>query len=174
MPGLDHVLDTLRNVGLGEAEIRTPQVYIGNMGGNLRALTSAMSVFPNQGIRRRPFLIERITDGNNEAVYTTPVLESQAVSAVRPCYLACWARSWMRALRPPRAVSMGFKEKAGGKTGTTNDYHDAWFVGYTSELTCGVWVGLDTPQTIVEGGYGGKLALPVWADVTGMSGGVEL
>lgn len=171
--GLDHVLDTIRNVGLGEAEVRTPQVYIGNMGGNLKALTSAMSVFANQGIRRRPFLIERITDGNNEDVYTTPVLESQAVSRGAALLTSRMLEKVMKEGTAAAARSeYGFKEKAGGKTGTTNDYHDAWFVGYTSELTCGVWVGLDTPQTIVEGGYGGKLALPVWADV--MNGAVEL
>jgi penicillin-binding protein 1A len=59
----------------------------------------------------------------------------------------------------------GFKEPGGGKTGTTNDYKDAWFAGYTDRLTCGVWVGLDKPQTIIEGGYGGTLSLPIWADV---------
>lgn len=173
MAGLDQVLDTIRNVGLGEAEVRTPQVYIGNMGGNLKALTSAMSVFPNQGIRRRPFLIERIVDGNNESVYETPVLESQAVSRGAAILTARMLGKVMDEGTATAARSeYGFKEKAGGKTGTTNDYHDAWFVGYTSELTCGVWVGFDTPQTIVEGGYGGKLALPVWADV--MNGAVEL
>jgi penicillin-binding protein 1A len=59
----------------------------------------------------------------------------------------------------------GFTKVCAGKTGTTNDYVDAWFVGYTSSLTCGVWVGLDTPKTIVSKGYGAALALPVWADV---------
>lgn len=171
--GLDHVMDTLRNVGLGEAEIRTPQIYIGNMGGNLKALTSAMSVFATQGVRRRPFLIERIADGNGENVYATPVLESQAISRGAAMLTS---RMLEKVINEGTAASArseyGFNEKAGGKTGTTNDYQDAWFVGYTSELTCGVWVGLDTPKTIVEGGYGGKLALPVWADV--MNGAVEL
>lgn len=171
--GLDHVLDTLRNVGLGEAEVRTLQIYIGNMGGNLKSLTSAMSVFATQGVRRRPFLIERITDGNGESVYDTPVLESQAMSRGAAMLTSRMLEKVMNEGTAASARSeYGFKEKAGGKTGTTNDYQDAWFVGYTSELTCGVWVGLDTPQTIVEGGYGGKLALPVWADV--MNGAVEL
>lgn len=61
--------------------------------------------------------------------------------------------------------SMGFTKPSAGKTGTTNDFKDAWFVGYTSSLTCGVWVGLDRPETIVSKGYGAALALPVWADI---------
>src|SRR5438045_8047906 len=63
------------------------------------------------------------------------------------------------------AKSLGFRLPAAGKTGTTNDYKDAWFVGYTSQLTCGVWVGFDQPTTIVPRGYGAALALPVWTQV---------
>ena len=63
------------------------------------------------------------------------------------------------------AASLGFKKPGAGKTGTTNDFHDAWFVGYTTSLTCGVWVGFDRPQTITSKGYGAALALPVWCQV---------
>jgi penicillin-binding protein 1A len=63
------------------------------------------------------------------------------------------------------AEKLGFTRPAAGKTGTNDDYHDAWFVGYTSSLTCGVWVGLDTPQTIAPKAYGATLALPIWVDV---------
>ena len=63
------------------------------------------------------------------------------------------------------ARSLGFKLPAAGKTGTTNDYKDAWFVGYTTTLTCGVWVGFDQPTTIIPHGYGAALALPVWTQV---------
>jgi penicillin-binding protein 1A len=62
---------------------------------------------------------------------------------------------------------MGFTRTAAGKTGTTNDFRDAWFVGFTSSLTCGVWVGLDKPETIVSKGYGAALALPIWAATMG-------
>ena len=68
------------------------------------------------------------------------------------------------------AKSLGFKLPAAGKTGTTNDYKDAWFVGYTSALTCGVWVGFDQPTTIVARGYGSALALPVWTQVMNEGG----
>jgi penicillin-binding protein 1A len=169
--GLDNVLSLLRDSGLGEPQVITPQIYIGNMGTTLKALTSATSVFPNSGLRRRPFLIERITDSEGETIYSTPVLEAVAM----PQYIAHVTGKLMeevldRGTATEARSVYGFKEKGGGKTGTTNDYKDAWFVGYTSEITCGVWVGMDLPQTIASRGYGGKLALPVWADV--MNAGV--
>jgi membrane peptidoglycan carboxypeptidase len=52
---------------------------------------------------------------------------------------------------------------AAGKTGTTNDYHDAWFVGFTPRLVSGVWIGFDQPQTIMGGGYAAEVAVPLWA-----------
>jgi len=62
-----------------------------------------------------------------------------------------------------RARQAGFVLPAAGKTGTTNDYVDAWFVGYTPHLVTGVWIGFDQPTTIVSNGYAGELAVPVWA-----------
>jgi membrane carboxypeptidase/penicillin-binding protein len=62
-----------------------------------------------------------------------------------------------------RARQEGFKLPAAGKTGTTNDYVDAWFVGFTPHLVTGVWVGFDKPRTIVSHGFAGELAVPMWA-----------
>ena len=61
-----------------------------------------------------------------------------------------------------QARNVGFRLPAAGKTGTTNEYRDAWFVGYTPDLVAGVWVGFDRPRTIVPGGYAGDLAVPIW------------
>jgi membrane carboxypeptidase/penicillin-binding protein len=63
-----------------------------------------------------------------------------------------------------RARANGFNLPAAGKTGTTNDYVDAWFVGFTPQIVAGVWMGFDQPRTIVANGYGGELAVPIWAD----------
>jgi penicillin-binding protein 1A len=62
-----------------------------------------------------------------------------------------------------RARQSGFTHPAAGKTGTTNDYVDAWFVGYTPQVVTGVWIGFDQPATIIANGYGGELAVPIWA-----------
>ncbi len=164
--GLVRVLDLLSNAGFGKPAERTPQIFIGNIGGNPRQLTSAISIFPNQGIRRRPFLIDRIIDKAGRVLYQTPVLESEVITPsvaflMRNILAQVIDRGTAAALRS----EYGFKEPGGGKTGTTNDYKDAWFAGYTDRVTCGVWVGLDKPQTIVAEGYGGKLSLPIWADV---------
>ena len=64
-----------------------------------------------------------------------------------------------------RAADLGLRKPAAGKTGTTDHFVDAWFFGYTKGLTCGVWVGFDRPKTIMHGGYGAELALPIWVDV---------
>lgn len=164
--GLGRVIELLTNAGFAKPSDRTPQIFIGNIGGNPRQLTSAISIFPNQGLRRRPFLIDRIIDKAGNVIYQTPVLESEVIT---PSVAFLMRNLLAQVLDRGTAASLrseyGFKEPGGGKTGTTNDYKDAWFAGYTDRVSCGIWVGLDKPQTIVEGGYGGTLALPIWADV---------
>ena len=64
-----------------------------------------------------------------------------------------------------RARQTGFVLPAAGKTGTTNDYVDAWFVGFTPHLVTGVWIGFDQPATIIANGYAGDLAVPVWGEL---------
>ena len=171
--GLNRVLQLLSDAGLGQKVERNPQVFIGNIGGNPKELTSAFSIFPNEGIRRRPFLIDRITDKAGNILYSTGIIE---VEVTPPSVAYVMRRILAQVMDKGTASSVrsqhGFKEIAGGKTGTTNDYKDAWFAGYTDRVTCGVWVGLDKPQTIIEEGYGSRLAIPIWADV--MKKAVEL
>lgn len=164
--GMETVLSVLRDAGIAPPQNITPQVYIGNVGATLKALTSAMSIFPNNGVRRRAYLIQKIEDSEGEEIYATPVLENDVL---HPAVAEVTNKLLQKVMSEGTAAAArseyGFKEKAGGKTGTTNDYHDAWFTGYTDSLTCGVWVGFDQPQPIVQGGYGAKLALPIWVDV---------
>ena len=160
------VIELLRNAGIGEHAEDTPQVFIGNVGGNARELASAFSIFPNQGLRRRPYIIDRILDSTGTVLYETPVLD---VEVITPGTAHIMRRLLSQVIDRGTGASLrseyGFKAEGGGKTGTTNDYKDAWFAGYTDRMTCAVWVGLDRPTTISDGAYGGTVALPIWADV---------
>ena len=162
---LDDVQKFAFTLGLGQNIPRVPAIYIGSFESNLKDLTAAYTVFPNAGVRKQAYIIERIDDPDHNPIYraahvSLPTLDPSA----------CWMTSQLMEevlIRGTAASSrsLGFKLPAAGKTGTTNDYKDAWFIGYTSALTCGVWVGFDQPRTIVSRGYGAALALPVWVQV---------
>jgi penicillin-binding protein 1A len=163
--GLDHVRQLATTLGLVQEAPNGPAMYIGSFESNLKDLTAAYTVFPNAGVRRQAYVIERIDDANDQPIYRAAHV---AIPAVDP------SSSWMtlnllkEVLKRGTAASSkqhGFDPErlpAGGKTGTTNDYKDAWFLGFTSSLTCGVWVGFDQPTTVMSRGYGSALALPVW------------
>ncbi len=164
--GLDRVMELIRDAGIGEHAERTRQIFIGNAGSNVKQLVSAFSVFPNQGVRRRPYLIERIEDRNGTTIYATPPLEAEVLT---PSVAQLTSRLLGLVLDYGTAASArseyGWKLPGGGKTGTTNDYKDAWFCGFSQNVTCGVWMGCDHPETIMDAAYGGRLSLPVWCDV---------
>jgi penicillin-binding protein 1A len=163
--GLDNVQKIAMTLNLSDNVQRGPAIYIGAFETNLKALTAAYAVFPNAGERKQAYIIERIDDQDHNVIYrsahiSAPVLDPSA----------CWMTSQlmeqvMTTGTAASAASLGWKLPAAGKTGTTNDYKDAWFVGYTSTVTCGVWVGFDQPVTIIPKGYGAALALPVWVQV---------
>jgi penicillin-binding protein 1A len=163
--GLDDVQKTATKLGLGENIPHGPAIYIGSFETDLKDLTAAYSVFPNAGVRKQAYIIERIDDADHNPIYRAAHV---AVPVLDPG--ATWMTSQLMEQvlvsgTAASAKSLGFKLPAAGKTGTTNDYKDAWFVGYTNAITCGVWVGFDQPQTIVARGYGAALALPVWTQV---------
>ena len=163
--GLDAVQKIATTLNLGENIPRGPAIYIGSFETDLKDFTAAYSVFPNAGVRKQAYLIERIDDQQHKPIYRAAHI---SVPALDPS--AAWMTSQLMeevltSGTAASARSLGFKLPAAGKTGTTNDYKDAWFLGYTSTLTCGVWVGFDQPVTIIPHGYGAALALPVWVQV---------
>jgi penicillin-binding protein 1A len=163
--GLDAVQRVATTLNLGENIPRGPAIYIGSFETNLKDLTAAYSVFPNAGVRKQAYIIERIDDPEHQPIYRAAHISAPALDPG-----AAWMTSQLMEEVLTRgtaasARSLGFKLPAAGKTGTTNDYKDAWFMGYTSTLTCGVWVGFDQPVTIIPHGYGAALALPVWTQL---------
>src|SRR5712675_2128471 len=167
--GLDSVQKVATTLGLAQNVSRGPAIYIGSFETNLKDLTAAYSAFPNSGVRKQAYIIERIDNQQHHPIYraahiSAPVLDPSAAWMTSQLMEEVLTRGTAASAR-----SLGFSLPAAGKTGTTNDYKDAWFLGYTSTLTCGVWVGFDQPTTIISRGYGAALALPVWVQVMNKS-----
>jgi penicillin-binding protein 1A len=130
----------------------------------LAEMVEAFSVFANQGIRVEPFGILTVKDGSgkileNNAPVGQEVLDPQTAYIMVNTMKDVIDRGTGRVIR-----KMGFTYPAAGKTGTTNDNVDAWFIGFTPDLTCGVWVGYDERQSLGKKQTGGEAAAPIWAE----------
>src|SRR5947207_3639887 len=137
--GLDSVQKVATTLGLAQNVARGPAIYIGSFETNLKDLTAAYSAFPNSGIRKQAYIIERIDNQQHHPIYraahiSTPALDPSAAWMTSQLMEEVLTRGTAASAR-----SLGFSLPAAGKTGTTNDYKDAWFLGYTSTLTSGVW-----------------------------------
>jgi len=110
-------------------------------------------------------LISEIKDRAGNILYTTPPLSYPAAKSGSTWSISRILTEVATHGTAASVTRLGFDKPCGGKTGTTDDFKDAWFAGYTSSLTCAVWVGFDTPQKTIQGGYGATLALPVWVDI---------
>lgn len=163
--GLDAVQKVANDLGIAQNVPHGPAIYIGSFETNLKDLTAAYSIFPNAGVRKQAYIIERIDDQQHKPIYLAAHITSPGFDPGAAWMTSELMEEVLTKGTAASARSLGFKLPAAGKTGTTNDYKDAWFVGYTSTLTCGVWVGFDQPTTIVPHGYGAALALPVWTQV---------
>ena len=140
-----------------------PSLALGAGEVTLASLTSAYAAFANGGFVRQPVLIRRVEDSDGHVLYQTQDKPRRAISEATAFMMTSMLADVINSGTAYRARQTGFTLPAAGKTGTTNDYNDAWFVGFTPHLVTGVWIGFDRPSTIVPGGYAGELAVPMWA-----------
>lgn len=129
-------------------------------------LATAYSAFANYGVIIEPFLVESISTHEGRLLYRRidtrrRVLSPQVAFQIHDLLAAVVDEGTGRALR----TQFGIKVPLAGKTGTTNDYHDAWFCGYTTEVTAALWCGLDQPEPIMPGGYSSRIAVPIWGSI---------
>jgi penicillin-binding protein 1A len=162
---LDRVISIGQSAGFARNIPRFPATYLGAFESDLKDVTAAYSAFAARGQRKEPYLIERIDDADGNVIYQAHPAHREAMSPPISWMIAQTLRGVIERGTAASAKSLGLTRYAAGKTGTTDDYKDAWFVGFTNSLTCGVWVGFDQPQTIEERGYGATLALPIWVRV---------
>lgn len=143
-----------------------PSSALGACDLSLNELTGIYATLANQGVSVRQHIVEKVLDDHNRVLYEyepekhrvfTPEVARQ-VTGMMENVLDFGTGA-------PVRQQFRFVAPAAGKTGTTNDYKDAWFEGFTSHLVAGVWIGYDKPREIMPGGYAATVALPVWANV---------
>ena len=127
-------------------------------------LTAAFAIFPNGGFAVKPRGMIRVTDADGTAVYSNATRTERVISAETAFQMVSMLEDVMDRGTASAARGWGIRFPSGGKTGTTDDFKDAWFVGFSSSLVVGVWVGFDQPKTIAREGYGSRFALPLWSD----------
>lgn len=139
-----------------------PSLALGSGEVTMLSLVSAYGVFANRGELAAPRFIRRVTTGTGQVLYETAP-EVRAVVRPATAYLVTsMLEGVLDGGTAAHARRLGLTRSAAGKTGTTNDYHDAWFIGYIPGLVTGVWLGYDQPRTIVRDGYAAQLAVPLW------------
>jgi penicillin-binding protein 1A len=163
--GLGDIATTMERLGLAEHVPHYPSICLGSFESTLRNLTTAYTALATGGKKLQPHLIEQVTDSEGTVLYRAThgrisVLDPSATRTTTGILSEVMTRG-----TAATSSALGLNKPAAGKTGTTDHFVDAWFLGYTQGLTCGVWVGFDHPKTIMHGGYGAELALPIWVDV---------
>lgn len=167
--GMDSVAALSQRMGITTPMQPVPSSAIGASEVHPIDLVAAYTAFANNGSVVQPRFITRIDDLNGRAVFSRPPSTPQQVMDPRVAYIV---RDIMRDVvergsgtQARRAVPASIP--VAGKTGTTNDNVDVWFVGMTPELVAGVWLGFDRPKTIASGAVGGGLAAPIWGQMMG-------
>lgn len=127
-------------------------------------LTAAFAMFPNGGLAVRPRGITSIVDADGGSAYENRPQTERVLSPETAYQMVSMLEDVMNRGTASAARQWGIRFPAGGKTGTTDDFKDAWFVGFSSSVVVAVWVGFDQPRTIAPGAYGARYALPLWSD----------
>lgn len=172
--GINAVLDLADNAGISSDLAAYPRTYLGGSEVVPMELILAYTMFPNGGVRpANTFIIQRIEDKLGNVIFeekpeTVRVIKDTTAFEVHSCLA--------QVLEPEGTAErasdeLGLKRyPLGGKTGTAYNFTDAWFLGYSSAVTCGVWIGIDQQRgkpraSIYRGAFGKDIALPVWADI---------
>jgi len=141
-----------------------PSLAIGTSEVTPLDLVSAFAVFPNRGVRVDPTYITRVIDREGRILEENFPYKEEVLNKQTAYMMTNLLESVMNMGTGYGARRRGFRRPAGGKTGTTDNFTDAWFVGFTPQLVAGVWVGFDDLTPLGEGETGARAALPIWTD----------
>jgi penicillin-binding protein 1A len=160
--GMRKVIDVAHRFGITRDIPPYLPVALGSVEVTLAQQVAAYSSFPNDGVRVTPHLLRRVTnaDGMTLSEDQAEVNESTNAKTARTMLLLMQQVTTSGTAAAARALN----HPLGGKTGTTSDFTDAWFLGFSPSVTCGVWMGYDTRQSLGDKETGARAALPIWMD----------
>jgi membrane carboxypeptidase/penicillin-binding protein len=161
--GSGPVLRLARDLGV-EDQPDVPSLALGSGLVTPLDLTAAYAVFPTLGYRVRPRGLVSVLNASGEQVLRVHTERDRILSPQVSFQMVTMLQDVINRGTGASARRLGVRGAVGGKTGSTNDYRDAWFVGFSSSVVVGVWVGFDQPVRIRAGGSGARIALPIWSD----------
>ncbi len=170
--GLDALKTTAKAAGISSPLRNYTNSFLGSSELTLDEMTLAFTMFPNGGMRPAEIhIIQRILDSDGTVVYEEPHKRVKAISPEAAFQVHAGLAEIME--RGPGAIAAGqfglTASPVGGKSGASYNFMDTYFFGYTSAVTCGVWVGFDRPTKIYRGAFGKDLALPIWTKIINAS-----
>ena len=158
--GVRPVVDLARDLGIASPLANDLSLSLGSSGVTLQELTAAYGALLNQGIRLEPYTVESVVDANGQTLETHVPEPLEAISKESAYLITSMMEDVIQ--KGTGQAAKGLGRPLAGKTGTTNDFTDAWFVGGAPNLVTGVWVGFDEIRTIGEKEAGARTALPIW------------
>ncbi|MEK9505311.1 transglycosylase domain-containing protein [Gaopeijia maritima] len=158
-------VSALETFGVGRDARPYPSTFLGSFEASLSDVTAAFAAFENGGFRVAPHLIQSVEDERGTVLWERPALPAPRILSEQTAFLVMDALKGVvdRGTGQGVRATLPYGRAAAGKTGTSNEGRDAWFVGMTPGLAIGVWVGHDQPAPITHGGSGSRLAVPLWA-----------
>jgi penicillin-binding protein 1A len=159
--GIKTVIEYARRFGITSPLLPYLPVALGAADITLYEQTAAFTTFPNDGVRVTPRYIRKVTDYDGRVLEENYPEVKDVISSRTARVMTSMLREVVEHGTAARAGAE-LKHPLGGKTGTTNDFTDAWFIGFSPSLTCGVWIGFDEKKTLGKSETGGHTALPLW------------
>jgi penicillin-binding protein 1A len=160
--GEQTVIDMGRKLGLSTAIPAYPSIHIGAADVYPLEMVAAYSAFATLGMQARAMGIVRVENAQGEVLWAPEPVRVPVLSPEEAWLMVDMMKDVVRRGTAAGSVGSQFPIPAGGKTGTTNDGTDVWYIGFTSDLVAGVWIGLDKPDRIKANAQGGVLAAPAW------------
>jgi len=160
--GIDYAIEYARNLGISSPLSRDLTIALGSSGVSLLELVKAYSVFANQGYLIEPVFIRRIEDRDGNVIEAAAVVSRKVIEKSTAYIMTSLLESVVNEGTGQRVKALN--RPAAGKTGTTNNLFDAWFVGYTPGYVTGTWVGFDEEKPLGRGETGSRAASPIWLE----------